>query len=509
MSSLIDRVVGGARDPDEIEARLMLAEQARRDKRFVGYWEPQGDQIKFWEQLRPEQKVWLVLGGNRAGKSDLGCFLITAWLLGKKYFKNEVNWKWIEPLPIPEGPVNVRSVGLNFDLLKDPLWEKLTRSTDHPPFFPEGSIESRSDHQITARFKDGSKYTGKSADVDSRTHGGPSCHLVHLDEECSKAIYDESYQRTVSTGGKLLVTATPLLDIGTSSQPWLYDMVQQWKDGDPEIGVVFLSALNNPFTPEDEKRKLLTKWKGHEEERTRLYGEFLRRSGLYYKRWKSEPPLWVPAHDIPTDYMRVVMIDPAVTGYVGALWAAISPAGKMILYRSYKEKGLTPSQHVERILIENRGDPIRIWACDPFMGKQRVPDAQLKEEYKTVLQVWREAGLPRLIYPDLDYEKTLASSHEYLEAAYDPTNPHPSLEVFDHLSDWEWEISRYVIDSVAQGPNRGDVRDRPRKGRDGSSTLMECYQYLCGMHLRARAFDRPPKPNRPITRTKPWGEEAW
>jgi hypothetical protein len=270
-----------------------------------------------------------------------------------------------------------------------------------------------------------------------------------------------------------------------------------------------MSALNNPHTPEAEKRKLLTKWRGHPEERARLYGEFFQRSGRYYSGWKSEPPLWVPAHDIPPDHMRVVMIDPAVTGYVGALWAAISPKGKMSLYRAYKEKGRTVSQHVEAILTENRGDPIRIWACDPFMGRQRVPDAQLKEDYKTVLQVWREAGLSRLIYPDLDYTRALAASHEYMDAAFDPTHPHPPVEVFDHLSEWEWEISRYVIDAVAQGPNRGAVRDRPRKGRDGSSTLMECYQYLCGMRLRAPAESPRPRPQRPMVRTKPWGDETW
>jgi len=209
--------------------------------------------------------------------------------------------------------------------------------------------------------------------------------------------------------------------------------------------------------------------------------------------------------------MRVCIIDPAVTGYVGALWAAFDAKGKMTIYREYKERDLPVSRHVENIMAENRGDPIRLWLSDPWMSKQKIPDgvARTIDQNKTVLQVWRAAGLPRLIAPEIEYATCLARSHEYMEACLDPTAPHPPFEVFDHLTAFDWEISRYVIDSTLQGPNKGDLRDRPKKGRNGSSTLMELYQYLCGMNLRARAFDRPPKPGRPITRTKPWTDEPW
>lgn len=478
-SRLLADIERQAGDPEIAELYLDALEARRREQRYVCYWEPHAGQKAFWRNLRPEQKVWLVLGGNRSGKTSFASWLDAVWLLGKDYFRNEVNWQWVDLLPVPEGPTSVRVVGLVADQLRDPLWEKLMGFSEHPPFLPPSEVSDVNNTLFVARLKNGSHLAGKSAETDPKKHGGASCDLVHIDEECPGAIFDENYQRTVSKGGKLLVTATPLDDPGTSSRPWLFDLVEQWKRGDPTIGVTYLSALDNPYTPEEEKRKLIARWRGHPEERARLYGEFVRRSGLYYKNWRFEPPLWVPARALPRNGLRVVMIDPAVTGTVGALWAHFDERGHMTLYRSYKRAGLSVSQHVANLLDENRGDPVHMWFCDPWMGKQSVPSAH--SQHQTVLQVWRDAGLPRLRLPSIDYELALARSHEYIRASDDPTDPHPGLTVFDHLEDWEHEIKSYVIDSVAQGPRRGEMRDRPRKG---DSTLMECFQYLAGLRLQ-------------------------
>lgn len=482
-------------DPELFTFLIDALEERRHQKRFACYWEPVGDQLQIWDAIRerPNWKVLLALGGNGVGKSQVGKFLTTAWLLGKDYFRDEPCWKWVEPLPIPDPPNNVRGVALINDTLRDPMWEGLTGAAEHPAFFPADMLADKpSNHLFTARFKSGSKFHGKSADTDPKTHGGPNLSLVWLDEECSKGIFDENYQRT-RKGGHLIVTATPLDDVGTVAHPWIYDMIEEWRAGNQDIIVVFMSTLNNPFLPEEEKRRQIAKWRGHPEEQARLYGIPTRRSGLYYKQWRSAPPLWVPARDLPRNGFRAVMIDPAVTGTVGALWVYFDPKGRMTLYREYKAKNSTVSCHVEAILNENRGDSINMWLADPFMGRQRVPDAVEREQHKTVLQVWRDAGLPRLQLPQIDLETCWARSHEYMNAAFDETHPHPAMEVFDHLTAFEDEIKRYVIDSVIQGPNRGESRDRPRKGREGSSTLMECFQYLAGMGLRARPTDRPPQ----------------
>ena len=67
-------------DPDLAEALLDMDEEERRQKMWVKYWEPCGDEVKFWADEIYKRKTWVILGGNRSGKTDLGCFLDTAWL---------------------------------------------------------------------------------------------------------------------------------------------------------------------------------------------------------------------------------------------------------------------------------------------------------------------------------------------------------------------------------------------------------------------------------------------
>lgn len=485
--SNIDRAVAQLLATGDPLLALDAVDEKLRQEMFIRYFQFAGDQQQIIQAMkeRPDWKVMLLLGGNGSGKSITGSSVSTAWMLGKEFFVGSPAWDWVQHFPIPDGPTSVRGVALNSDMLRDPMWENLIGSSDHPQIVPPAFIAERSNHLFTLRLTTGSKFHGKSADTDPKTHGGANCDLVWLDEECSKAIFDENYQRT-RKGGRLLVTATPLDDVGTVSHPWIFDMIQQWEAGDPEIIVIFMSVLNNPYLSEQHKRQQIAKWRGHPEEQARLYGRPVRRSGLYYKSWKSAPPIFVPAQPLPKDGLRVVMIDPAVTGTVGALFCHVNARGDLRLYKEYKEKQRPVSYHVEQILALAGNDPINFWWADPFMGRQRVPDAQTTDQHKTVVQVWRDAGLHRLALPQLDYETCLTESFEYIQAAFDQNSPRAKLTVDDHLTAFEDEIGRYVIDSVAQGQKKGDTLDRPRKGRDGSSTLMECYQYICGMRPKAR-----------------------
>lgn len=473
-SEQLIQLAGGDAEKAALYAEVLIRQ--RKEKQFIRYWEPCGDQLLFWEKLKPSHRIWLICGGNGSGKTDLSCFLQTAWLLGKDYFRGEANWKWIEPLPIPDRPVSVRAVGLTKDLLKDPIFEKLTGATDHPAFFPDdGSVVHRNNQDYTVRFKTGSKWQGKSADVDPKTHGGPTIDLDCLDEEVAYGIFLENYQR-IRKGGFLLCTATPLDDVGTTSHPWIYDLIQQAEAGDEEVLAVFMSSLNNPHLDEDYKRQQIARWKGHPEEQARLYGRPVRRSGLYYPDWRSAPPLWVPATEFQQDAYRVVSVDPAATGPAAAVWMNFNVRGDMTIYRTYKDKGKTAAEHVSAILAENRGEPIDRWICDPWRGRQKR-----EGDLKTVLQVWREAGLPRLQLADVDYDVCLEESRMYIRAAFDTSDPHPRVTVFDHCTEFKQEIENYILDSVLQGPNKGTPRDKPRKGNDD---VMNAFQFACGLRIR-------------------------
>lgn len=518
---LIDRILSHSDgDIDRAEAVLSLLEDERKQQCFVRYWEPAGDQIKFWDQRIYENKIWVATGTNRSGKTELGAWLCTVWLLGKDYFRGEPNWKWVEPLPVPDGPTSVRGVALKSDLLKDPMWEKLTGVTNHPPLFPvDGCIEKQLDREFYAKFTRGSKFSGLSADtgVDPKSHGGAACDLVWIDEECGHPYYYENFQRTVDKQGHLLITATPLDDPSISVRPWLFDLVQDAKEGRTEIGqttgVINLSMFNNPHVSETERRLQVAMWTGHPEEGPRLRGEFARRAGLFYPNWQAKPPLWIPAYNLPAETFRVCIIDPASTGPVGVCWIGYSRTGKQTVYRTYKDKGKTASQHIEAILAHNHGDAINMWLMDPWRGRQRQ-----EGDNKTILQVWRDAGLPRLQLADVDYDVCIEQSREYINAAFDTTHPHPAVEVFEICAEFKEEIERYVIDTTRQGPSRGEAKDRPRKGNDD---VLNAWQFACGMNLRARPGYQAPAvapgshsyfgtpTDKPVVAPRPWVEEPW
>ena len=472
-------------DPARALALLEALESGRKDRQYIRYWQPHPHLERFWAALRPEQDTWLVLGGNGSGKTELGAFLVGAWMLGKDYFRGEANERWVNALPIPAPPANVRAVGLNSDMLRDPVWEKLTGHAEHGPFIPDDSIAQKLDHQFILKTTNGSKLQGKSADVDPKTHGGASCSLVWLDEECSYEIFKENKARTRKAGGKLLVTATPLDDPGTAAHPWIFDLIQQAEDGDPSIGVVYMDMAANPYLSQEFRDAQTKFWTGTSEEQARLHGRPVRRSGLVYPQWTAKPPLWVDPHPLDEKAYRVLMLDPASSGPVAAMWSAFDEKGKWTIYRTYKQGGLTASAHVENILALNGGDHLNMMLMDPYMGQQRLAWHAEHGDTRTVLDIFRQAGLPRLRLADVDEKVALEESREYLAAGLDPTNPHPAVEVFNTCAEFRAEIERYVIEAVVRGPSRGESRDRPRRGNDD---VMACFRYTAGMRFRAYRF---------------------
>ena len=325
----------------QLEA-LKLIEEKRREREFVKYWKPYagGKQREVFDQFTEDKKIIGILGGNRSGKTEEGAFIAVAWLLGKDYFRGEPAWDLVKNLPIPEGrPRTIWVVGLDFPTVRDVIWrEKLRSGKEHPAFLPTDSPAVRkindSDFQIFSQ--DGSVLTCKSADSGREKFQGASVDLAWFDEECDEEVFDETYQRTVSCGGKILLTLTPLRDIASGvHNPWVWDLYQEWKAGNKEYAFIALSVLDNPYVPEIEKTRLKEKWAGHYEERARLYGEFIQRSGLVYNQWDDSKHLIRPI-SVSRDWKRLACIDPSATGPTACLWAAVAHNGDLYFYREYK-----------------------------------------------------------------------------------------------------------------------------------------------------------------------------
>lgn len=474
-----------AQAPAERLAILDALERKRKEESFIRYWQPYqtGNQRAIFHGFEDGNKVLLVKGGNRSGKSEAGSPIAVAWALGKEYFRDEPAWEWVKDLPIPDPPNNIWVVGLDFPTVKNVLWyEKLSNGKDHPGFLPAGSERERlikkiSESDFQVYFRNGSVITCKSADSGREKFQGASVDLVWIDEEPDVDIYDECYQRTADCAGKILVTVTPLIDIASGTrEPWVYDLHEEAIKGSKEVVSVSLSVLDNPYVPDDEKRRLKDKWAGKPEENARLYGDFVRRSGLIYDQWDATKHLIRPL-PLPRTWKRVACIDPAPTGPTACVWAAIDPSGNMYVYREYYEKDLVVSEHAKNILVRNAGDKVDLWLIDPKGGTQRNA-----ETHRTIAQLYRDAGIS-VREANLPEDWGLNAAREYINSTVTPTVRAPWVKVFDSCETFRWEIEHYVWDFYSSGPMKGLSKEKPRKRHDH---LMNAFQYICGHRIKGK-----------------------
>lgn len=470
--------------PIDALAAIEAIDKKRQEEQYVKYWSATEKQKDLFAKFTADKKIFGILGGNRSGKTELGAFIAVAWALGKKYFEGEPAWEYIKDLPIPEPPNTIWAVGLDFPTLRDVIWrEKLRFGKNHPPLVPKDPdvVTKTSDGDCQIFFANGSVITGKSAEAGREKFQGASVDLVWIDEEPEVEVFDECYQRTADCAGKILLTLTPLTDIASGVRtPWVFDLHQEFREGKKDVQFVQLSVLDNPYVPEEEKQKLLEKWAGHFEEKARLYGDFIQKSGLVYPMWDRQLFLVKPFRIEPW-VRRIVSIDPAATGTTAAVAGAIYPNGDIYLYREYYDRDKVVSEHAKNMLTRFGDGTVDIWLIDPKWSSQRLADS-----HKTGLQLYRDAGIPvRAAEVGEDYG--LNASREYLNATSlakgdkEAHTRHPKIFIFEDMYSFRHEIEHYTWAFFGKGDQKGLSKDKPVKKNDH---LMNCFQYMCAMRPR-------------------------
>lgn len=483
------------------ELALLAFEDKRKSQHAAKYWasDPDDKFRRFYDQieddfkkLTADIKIYGLLGGNRSSKTERGAFLAVAWLLGKAYFENEPSWRYVKDLPIPEHGCNIWAVGLDFNVIRDVIWsEKLRAGSRKGGLLPYREWPcitrcSDGDFQISVNV-DGRKsiLTCKSADSGKEKFQSASVDLLWIDEEVDAEVFDECYQRTIDCAGKIILTLTPLADIGSGAKkPWVHELYKksliQWSEPTNEKDTIFikLNTLDNPYIPESEKIKLKEKWAGHPEEGARLYGDFIKRAGLVYDNWNRKIHLVKPFR-LEHEWRRIASIDPAPTGVTAVVWAAVDPRGGIYVYRVYYERNKPISEHAADILVRNGNDPIDIWLIDPFFGVQRNA-----ESHKSGQDLYRQSGIPVRLAPKAeDYGREIM--REYLEAATNATSRNPKLYIVDSPSCRPLvdEIEGYTWDTFSKGPQRGQTKDKPVKRNDHAINAL---QYLLSLKPKGR-----------------------
>lgn len=482
--------------PEDALIALQAVENKRKNEQFAKYFQAYPAQERKLREFTPEIKIFGMLGGNRSGKTETGAFIAVAWALGKEHFRGEPAWELVKDLPIPEPPNKIWVVGLDFSVLQDVIWrEKFIHGRNHAGFVPQAELKKPPSETIFELFfKNGSTITGKSADSGREKFQSASVDLIWIDEECESDVFDECYQRTSDCAGKILLTLTPLNDVNSAvRKPWVFDLYKDWKNGQKDVRFVQLSVMDNPYVPQEEKDKLKIKWAGHPEEKARLYGDFVQRSGLVYKMWKSAVHM-VKRMPIPRDWYRIACIDPAPTGPTACVWVAVNPSGDIYVTDTYKRADLPVGEHAKNIITQNMGQPIDLWLIDPKGGSQRNA-----ETHRTPADLYRDCGIP-VRYANVTEDYGLQVSMEYLNATLDTSARHSKCFIFDDLYDFRDEIERYVWDFYSKGEQAGQSKDKPRKGFDD---ILNAWQYIC-CQLRGR---RAPKTAYSANKTQVGREE--
>ena len=151
------------------------------------------------------------------------------------------------------------------------------------------------------------------------------------------------------------------------------------------------TALENHYLVKRDPgyRVRLASIKDEAERKAKLYGDWYTFSGQVFNTWRVEPFAGEPdnachlcdAFDIPEYWPRVLAIDWGFSASLWAGWGAISPLGRVFLYREYTGKGLEVSEWGTQIGNLSQGEHIRDVTCDWNMFEGRGEPKTIAEQF--------------------------------------------------------------------------------------------------------------------------------
>jgi len=266
-------------------------------------------------------RVRIFSGGNRSGKTTAALYDIIYAALGIHPWQD-----W------PSPPLRLRVIGPDFNVVINEV---------HLPRFreilPEGTYVWYAERRALELFN-GSIIHFHSYDQEVGKFSGASIDGVWFDEEPPRRIFDENLMRVLDSGGKILMTFTPLSGIS-----WLYDLVtSDRKDpltGKPLVGVVYVSTYDNPYLNRADIEAIKALCRDEDEIAARFEGRFFTRSGLVYKEFNSKVHV-VDPFPIPDDWMICISIDHHMRNPQAVVFAAIDPDNTIWVWDEFYEHAL-------------------------------------------------------------------------------------------------------------------------------------------------------------------------
>lgn len=349
------------------------------------------------------------LAANRVGKSIAGAYEQTLHLTGRypHWWKGRRFY----------GPTKTWSCGLNNLKVRDSLQKEMlgqiTRDKNGPrtqlvglgtgmipaedilATRPKPGVADAIDtvhvqHYDAAGNKDGvSVLVFKSYDQGVDAFSAEAIHSIHLDEEPDQAIFTECSVRLATTGGSLMITATPLLGMTEMVVRLMESYRTQVPLSQPSVDtyVVMASWDDAPHLTEEDKKEIERHIPPYQRD-ARMKGIPQMGAGAIYPVPESE--ITVDPFDIPDSWPRCFGLD--VGNKTAAVWLAHNrDAGVYYLYREYYREGdleaIPPSLHASIIKGVRNKDAWIPGVVDPAARGRSQTDGQ------NLLQMYTDLGL--------------------------------------------------------------------------------------------------------------------
>ena len=313
----------------------------------------------------PSCHAYLVLGGNRAGKSQLGAQLAVAFSAGRREWWVQ-QWAALNGISldiIPPEPSTVVSSGLSYNDSVEYIRPKINEYLPAGCTFRNWTGAGRS----VVTLPNGGRIMAISADSGREKYQGIGAargvrqiSLIWLDEEHPKAIFDECGLRLSDTsyGGKLLLTMTPLKGLTWAHERFIERNIEGFE-------TIKISGLDNPYVSSVKIRRAV-RHLSKEAQESRLYGSFTSQTGLIYSNFKKSIHV-TKSHKLPDHFMRIRGIDFGTRNPFCCLWGAYDEdTDTLHIYREYY---VTEKTTMEAGNIVNRlskdDPPIEFTVADP------------------------------------------------------------------------------------------------------------------------------------------------
>lgn len=268
----------------------------------------------------------------------------------------------------------------------------------------------------------------KSYDQGRASFQGTAREVIHLDEEPPLEVYEECLLRTLTVGGHMLLTMTPLLG--------LTDMVRHFGEAVDGKAVVQAGWAEAPHLNPEDVARLRKSLRPHEV-RAREFGEPSVGRGRVYPL--DEETIAVARFEIPPHWKRCAGVDFGWTNPTAAVWLAYDPEKDIAyVYDCYRRAEAPPAEHAVAILGRGAWIPA---VCDP------AGQAASQRDGASLVEVYAGLGV-RFSPADNAMEAGLMTVLERFRSG--------KLKVFGDLEDWWREFRLYGRDGRGKIIKRDD-----------------------------------------------------